>query len=1236
MSKKQQENMPKKTKTSHIIKNDESEPSEPKISEKQDIVSEKQNIVSGTNDLTTNDLFRLADLHFNKKNFIFRHLYDSYNKFIEEDVKNFLEFGENIFTETMTEKTYYRYRFKFTNIRVQEPLLDNGIEPMFPTNARHGNMTYSLKIFADVTQYQDVIDIITNDRKIVQVGETEANVPVSIIPDMLRSKWCNLTTHKGLDKKECDYDPGGYFIVNGNEKVIISQDRMVENKPLVFIKKDSGALSLIVQVNSRSYKPNGLIQIISIKMKKDKNMMMRVPILNEINVFILLRALGLETDKDIINYTVYDEFDVDMIDLARISLDNCKNEKGEKIRTQQEAIDYLITKLRVLRKYTETDKDTKIMQKKLHLMNLLQNSLLPHVEGDLLKKACYIAYMIHKLLKVSLGRAKIDDRDSYINKRIDLPGDLLFELYKQHFKKMLGECKKFFDSRNKDNAKPLNVIVYIKPNIIEQGLKASLSTGHWIRRQGVAQMLQRLTYLQTLAFLRRVDAPSGDASSSKLTGPRHLHPSSVGLLCCAQTPEHAKVGLTKHLAMIASISIMSRDQLFLLSDYLSDKLIKISDLPVNRLRDHNVYKVFLNGDWLGMTENYIKLEEEMIDMKLKGDFDQKNVSIVADHEECELKIYCDSGRLYRPVIRVENNVIKLKKHHIESISLNKADKINKITEWELFIMKNPDVIEYIDMELQPYIMIADKIKKVETQRKRLSESIDKVKDITSNHTDNRYDEMFYVKYTHCEIHPALLLGEISTNSPFCDHNPGPRWIFQYAQTRQAMGIFTTNYRNRLDISFILYNSQKPHVSTRTSKYTNSEILPAGENAIVAIATYTGYNQEDSLIFNKTSIERGKFRGMYLKKYIQSIQKNQSTSQDDIFMKPDPTKVMGMKHGSYDKLNDRGFVPEETVVVNGDVLMGKVTPISDTGNTGKMFKDSSEHYKMFAPGVVDRVYDNILNQDGYEILKMSVRSERIPRIGDKYCSRHGQKGTIGILLQGIDMPFTKEGIRPDIILNPNAIPSRMTIGQLVESLVGKASAIDGMDADGTSFEEHDIDSIKQKLKELGYEENGYEYLYNGMSGERMKTMIFIGPTFYQRLKHLVEDKIHSRSRGPRTLLTRQPPEGRSRDGGLRLGEMERDALCAHGLAKFIKEKLLDNSDAYATFVCDKCGLFAQRFNRKENKSHSSPDDIYYCPSCNNYNEISKIVIPYAFKLLVHELMAMCIAPRIRTVKDIYSS
>lgn len=248
----------------------------------------------------------------------------------------------------------------------------------------------------------------------------------------------------------------------------------------------------------------------------------------------------------------------------------------------------------------------------------------------------------------------------------------------------------------------------------------------------------------------------------------------------------------------------------------------------------------------------------------------------------------------------------------------------------------------------------------------------------------------------------------------------------------------------------------------------------------------------------------------------------------------------------------------------------------------------------------------------------------------------QKGTIGILLDGVDMPFNKFGVRPDIILNPNAIPSRMTIGHVVECFIGKLAVLDGTDADGTPFEEHDIESIKDRLEAHGYERNGKEYLYNGMTGEKMKVEIFIGPTFYQRLKHLVEDKIHSRARGPKTSLTRQAPEGRARDGGLRLGEMERDALIAHGAAKFLKEKLLDNSDAYTTYVCGICGLFAQRFNRREDKHYSQDTDIYCCIGCNNYTDIHKVRIPYAFKLLIQELQSMCIASRLRFNKDIYNS
>lgn len=1272
------------------------------------------------NDLTTDDIFRLMDLHFYRQYYIFNHLYNSFNKFLDEDIKNFLEQNDHIFNEKITLATVYKQKFVFENVMVTRPTLDNGVEPMFPSDARHRGLTYSIKLVGDVTQKQEVIDIASGEMQLKQVGDKEERVPIAIIPLMLRSKYCSLTQYKGNDKNECEYDPGGYFIVNGSEKVIISQDRMVENKPLVFIKKDSGTISYVVQVNSRSYKSNGMIQAITIKLRKDGMMTIRVPILNEVNVFAVFRALGIESDRDIIDYTVYDENDNDMIDVLMTSISACKNDKGEKIQTQDQAIDYLINKLRVIKKYTETDKNTKLIQKKKHLMALLKSSLLPHIEGGLQEKAYYLGYMINKLLRVYLGRLPTDDRDSYINKRIDLPGDLLFELFKQQYKKMLSECNKFFTNRNDSDDKPINIINQIKPNTIEQGLKAALLTGSWIRRKGVAQMLQRLSYLQTLAFLRRVDAPSGDASSAKLMSPRHLHPSSVGLLCCVtgdtgivqsngtikkisqmkdgdtvmsvnkdtlqiaptpiknwfmreandiikittisgreikctqdhpilvtrgngnmmvnagslkvkdkivcmnmpqyekietentevyltrddvknkmyepycdefermgfvgkpisndkleilarltglytvsgrvekrsqsdkmdvhlyvweesdvfeliddiirlgfdvpnfrrirlnntmmqtnhvtwdvslnslasylfmllnvkffetglipdwimkgsrqtkreflsgmqgvstinmardkldytikfnivkdlvtseslqesmsvceqikklysefniqttlatskgeekgttvicldldtsydninkcidnvgfryynrkrksamtmefikyrakidkeidakcktisdmvnagknmpfiatkmnmdvsqvkklinrnngrsesivndpyigfmdynkfyktckiegsenmigvpiksieplpnelvydfettlpnhtfitdngmvvsnciQTPEHAKVGLTKHLAIIASITIMAEASFNMLRDMLIQRVINIRDIPVLKMRE--MFKVFLNGEWLGVTDKPTELEKELAVMKLQGGLDPRNVSIVSDYHESEVRIYCDSGRMYRPVMRVENNEVLLKKEQIENVSLNKINSGSKITDWDEFMMKHPYVIEYIDMEAQPYLMVSHKLQNVEEMRLRMKNSLQKVKDIKNNAVDNRYNDMFYLKYTHCEFHPSLLVGEISTNVPFCDRNQAPRNIFNYAQSRQAMGIYATNYRDRLDISYILYHPQKPLVTTRTSKYIGTDILPAGENAVVAIACYSG-------------------------------------------------------------------------------------------------------------------------------------------------------------------------------------------------------------------------------------------------------------------------------------------------------------------------------------------------------------------------------------------------------------
>jgi DNA-directed RNA polymerase beta subunit len=1614
------------------------------------IMNKEQNDISNSIDI--NDIFKFIDLYYNRTGIMYTHQYNAFNKLFDEDIKNFLEKSDSTFFEKFTKDKIIKYKFEYSNIAIRPPMLPNEDEIMFPSDARNRNITYNAKLIATVTQIQEIIDITTDvvERKII--GKPENEFPIAYIPVMLRSKYCALNIKKGYDKSECEYDPGGYFIIYGSEKVVIPQERMVENKPLVFLKKDSGSETYVVQVNSKSHRNNRLMQVIAIKMKNNI-MTIKVPIINELPVVILLRALGIETDRDIIDYIVYNEKDLDMINIIRTSLNSSINEKGIKIQTQQEALEYLLTKMRVIKKYSDTDKIIKQQQRLLHLRTLLENNFLPHIEGGLLYKAYYIGYMINRLLKCYLKRLPIDDRDSYINKRIDLIGNLMEELISQHYRKMLNECNKYFKKRNQNDENPLNVINQIKPTIIEQGLRISLMTGAWGRKKGVAQMLQRLSFKQMISFERRIDSPGGDASTSKLTSPRHLHPSSLGFACCltgdtkilqatgeykqikdmtnndevitynlnsgneekskinnwfvkqsndeyllklyinetiikctkdhpilvyiketleqkyieaqylkigmdiigkksfidktynlykiilieqipnelvydfttessnhnfvangivvhncVETPEHANVGLTKHLSLIGNITIISNSQFPIIKNYMIDKIIDIRDIKSIDLKKYT--KVFLNGEWLGLTDNPMILEDELKYKKLHGIFDN-TISIVNDIKNREIKVYCDSGRLFRPVIRVDNNSVLLTKELINNTSINKSDK--KISDWNEFMIKYPYVIEYIDMEEQPFLMIAPNVSDVEIARTNMIESIDKVKDIKQGMILNRYDNMKFVRYTHCEFHPSLLIGNISTNIPFCNHNAGPRNIFSYAQSKQGMGIYASNYRDRLDISYILYHPQKPLITTRTAKYIHTDVLTDGENCIVAIACYGGFNQEDSLYFNKSAIERGLFKSTSLKKFKVEINKNQSTSQDDVFMKPIPDEVTGLRNGSYDKLNDKGYIPEETIIYNNDIIMAKLTPINPVEGSNKKYKDSSIPYISHAPGVIDKVYTNIYNNEGFEMRKVRVRSERIPGTGDKfacytpehevltingwisienitldhkiaclinettleyhkprkimnydfkgniyninteqiklrvtpnhrmyvsfdgisfkiiqasdlykkkyyvknlddmfiinndfyehyegkvYCcevindgiiyvrkntplwcgnSRHGQKGTCGILMKHSDLPYTKEGITPDIIVNPNAIPSRMTLGQIIECVLGKVVANKGTDADGTPFGGLDIETIKNELEKLGYNRNGTEEMYNGMTGQKMKMQIFIGPTYYQRLKHLVLDKIHcltynhevlttfgwkkyneltmeheiatleenklvyrkplnifnypeyegkiyriktndidlevtdkhrmwvsiyenyqwspfcfkypneifgknvkylnnnteliktnnntiyesfdhykggvfcvhvpseifyvrynnkevwtgnSRARGPRTLLTRQAPEGRSRDGGLRLGEMERDAIVAHGMALYLKEKMLDTADPYGTFVCDECGLFAERMKRKGSKPQASNKDIYFCPGCKNKTRISKIMIPYAFKLLLQEMMSMCIAPRIR--------
>ncbi|GAU39722.1 hypothetical protein TSUD_144880, partial [Trifolium subterraneum] len=576
--------------------------------------------------------------------------------------------------------------------------------------------------------------------------------------------------------------------------------------------------------------------------------------------------------------------------------------------------------------------------------------------------------------------------------------------------------------------------------------------------------------------------------------------------------------------------------------------------------------------------------------------------------------------------------------------------------WSDLVSKG--LIEYIDTEEEETTMISMTINDI--AQARLNP-----------------EEAYSDTYTHCEIHPSLILGVCASIIPFPDHNQSPRNTYQSAMGKQAMGIYVTNYQLRMDtLAYVLYYPQKPLIITRAMEHLHFGQLPAGINAIVAIACYSGYNQEDSVIMNQSSIDRGFFRSLSYRSYSDEEKKMGTLVKED-FGRPNRATTMGMRHGSYDKLDDDGLAPPGTRVAGDDVIIGKTTPLSQEDAQGQAAhysrRDHSKSLRHSETGMVDQVLLTT-NADGLRFVKVRVRSVRIPQVGDKFSSRHGQKGTVGMTYTQEDMPWTVEGITPDIIVNPHAIPSRMTIGQLIECIMGKVAAHMGKEGDATPFTEVTVDNISKSLHKCGYQMRGFETMYNGHTGRRLSAMIFLGPTYYQRLKHMVDDKIHSRGRGPVQILTRQPAEGRSRDGGLRFGEMERDCMIAHGAAHFMKERLFDQSDAYRVHVCEHCGLIAIANLKKssfECRGCKNTTDIvqvyipyackllfqelyrvhvcehcgliaianlkkssFECRGCKNTTDIVQVYIPYACKLLFQELMSMAIAPRMLT-KEVQS-
>jgi DNA-directed RNA polymerase II subunit RPB2 len=1147
-----------------------------------------------------------------------RHQLESYNNFVGYQIIKTIEMfnpvhikSENDF-DAKSGKYFLEMLVTFENFHIYRPQIheNNGaIKLMFPQEARLRNFTYASAMTIDIN-IKYIIRDGDNLENIKTLYKTLPKIHIGKLPIMLKSNICVLNQYKYVDHQhtgECKYDAGGYFIINGSEKTVLGQERAAENRIYCFnISKNDTKYTWKAEIKSvpdfKCISPKQINMMISSKNNGfGYPICLQIPrVKKPIPLFIIFRALNVLTDKEICEHILLNI----SIDKYRPMLENLQASiiEANKYMTYDDAIKYITNYV----SYTpiNMDKETGALKKQQFTLEVLQNDLFPHCQ-TIKQKIYLLGYMANKLMQASFEWIKGDDRDSYINKRIDLTGTSLNNLFRNYFNKLVKDMEKqiikeinngsWRSSEDYLNIVNLtNIYKIVKSNTIENGFKRALSTGDFgikhanSNKVGVAQVLNRLTYVASLSHLRRISTPTD--KSGKLVPPRKLHNTSWGFLCPAETPEGASVGIVKNMSYMSHITIHSNSNS--LYEYIEPHVISLDLLTP--LTVYDKVKVFINGAWIGISENPENLYNLLKDMKHKGIINIYT-SIVFDYRLQEIRLCNDSGRITRPLLRVKNSNILLNDNILSDLKEHKLIWDDLLTDCKI----DDAIVEYIDPEEQSFSLIATK-----------------PKDIIQNNGTDIY------RYTHCEIHPSTIFGVVASCIPYPDHNQSPRNTYQCAQAKQAMGIYATNFNERMDkTAYVLSYPTRPLVDTRVMNLIKLNENPSGCNINVAIMTHTGYNQEDSLLVNKGSIDRGLLQ-ITISHTEKDEDKQKINGDEEIRCKPDPSKTKGMKFGNYNKVNSKGVVPENTLIENRDIIIAKVTPIKENRNDHTKvvkYEDGSKQYKTVEETYIDKNYID-RNGDGYSFAKVRLRSLRKPVIGDKFSSRHGQKGTVGNIIPEEDMPFTKDGVRPDIIINPHAIPSRMTIGQLKETLLGKVLVELGLFGDGTSFGELGVDAMSKKLLELGYEAHGNELMYNGLTGEQIECNVFMGPVFYQRLKHMVNDKQHSRSIGPMVNLTRQPAEGRSRDGGLRFGEMEKDAMVSHGASRFTRGRMYDSSDKYSVFVCKKCGLIA---------SYNDQLHIHCCKTCDNRVDFSYVEIPYACKLLFQELTTMNVVPRIMT-------
>jgi len=1090
-----------------------------------------------------------------------------------------------------------------------------------PMEARLRNLTYMAPIWLSFTVIENGVE---REPEKVHIG----NLPI-----MVKSKKCCLDEEnidamfKNLSDEELaklsykdklaklgedPCDPGGFFIVGGTERVLISLEDLAPNRVLAEYNERYGTRTEIAKVFSQR---EGYRSLTLLEKKRDSILTVSVAAASgQIPLYILMKALGMDHDEDIYNAIVSDP---KMANVVYANMEECQDDKLYPpigINSTEDAVLWLEKKF-------ATGQAKEYRVKKVE--SIIDKALLPHLGDrpeDRLKKAIFLGRMARTVLELFLKERGEDDKDHYANKRLKLSGDLMEDLFRVSFTNLVKDLKYQLE-RGYAKKKSMKISSAIRPDLLTQRLLHALSTGNWVGgRVGVSQLLDRTSNMSSMSHLRRVTSPL--TRSQPHFEARDLHPTQWGRLCPNETPEGQNCGLVKNCALLVDVSERSHDM---------DVKQLLVDLGVKEIKSQQTAftRVYVNGDLIGTHDRPEDLVEEIRQRRRSGMLSHE-VNLRFDTEMNDIIINCDEGRLRRPLLVVKDGRLPLTKRHLEGLVNGRLRMKDLVRE---------GVVEWLDAEEEEdaFIAVVPYIAphKCKNCGKHLSEQNVTWENVGTPDPDVKLkcgfcegkiieEKLIKFEHTHMEIDPMLILGVASGMVPYPEHNSSPRITMGAAMAKQSLGMGDSNYRIRPDTrGHLMHYPQQPMVQTEIMKYVNFKERPAGQNFIVAVSSYHGFNMEDALVMSRASIERGLGHSTFFRTY-KAEERRYPGGQEDHFEIPPPDVRGARADLSYNSLDEDGLINPEVYIQGGDVLVGKTSPPrfleEDTDFlTPQKRRETSVTVRPGEKGWVDSVMLTE-TENGSRLVKVKVRDPRIPELGDKFASRHGQKGVVGHLVAPEDMPFTESGMTPDLIINPHAIPSRMTVAHVLEMIGGKVGAMQGRFIDGTPFSGEREDSLRKGLTDAGFKHNGREVMFNGVTGEMIKADIFIGCIYYQKLHHMVSGKMHVRSRGPVQILTRQPTEGRSRQGGLRFGEMERDCLIGHGAAMVIKDRLLDESDGTTQYVCGnpKCGHVAIMDRR----------GVLRCPVCGNNSSVYPVQTSYAFKLLMDELLSLGVAMRLQ--------